>query len=79
LSEAQVGRRVRIVKVDDDSASVLNHLGERGLIPGRTLSVKEIRSVDEVVTVEDEFGEEHSLGESLTRAIFVEDAPREDQ
>src|ERR671919_824564 len=25
LSEAQVGRRVRIVKVDDDSTSVLNH------------------------------------------------------
>jgi DtxR family transcriptional regulator, Mn-dependent transcriptional regulator len=79
LSEAQVGRRIRIVKVDDDSASVLNHLGERGLVPGRTVSVKEVRSVDGVVTVEDEGGEEHSLGESLASAIFVEDAPREDQ
>ena len=79
LSETQVGRRVRIVKVDDESVSVLNHLGERGLIPGRTVSVKEIRSVDGVVTVEDEGGEEHPLGESLACAIFVEDAPREDQ
>jgi DtxR family transcriptional regulator, Mn-dependent transcriptional regulator len=79
LSEAQVGQRVRIVKVDDDSATVLNHLGERGLVPGRTVSVKEVRSVDGVVNVEDEGGEEHPLGESLARAVFVEDAPREDQ
>src|SRR5918994_4126870 len=79
LSEAQVGRRVRIVKVDDDSTSVLHHLGERGLVPGRTVSVKEIRSVDGVVTVEDEGGEEHPLGESLARAVFVEDVSREDQ
>lgn len=79
LREAQAGRRVRIVKVDDDSASVLNHLGERGLVPGRTVSVKEVRNVDGVVTVEDEGGEEHPLGHSLACAIFVEDAPREDQ
>ena len=79
LSEAQAGRRVRIVKVDDESASVLNHLGERGLVPGRALGVREVRAVDGVVTVEDELGEEHPLGESLARAIFVEDAPREDQ
>jgi DtxR family Mn-dependent transcriptional regulator len=79
LSEAQVGQRVRIVKVDDDSATVLNHLGERGLVPGRTLSVKEVRSVDGVVTVEDGDGKEHPLGESLARAIFVEDATHENQ
>jgi DtxR family transcriptional regulator, Mn-dependent transcriptional regulator len=79
LSETQVGRRVRIVKVDNESTSVLNHLGERGLVPGRTVSVKEVRSVDGVVTVEDELGKEHPLGESLACAIFVEDAPREDQ
>ena len=79
LSEAQVGRRVRIVKVDDDSTSVLNHLGVRGQVPGRTVSVKEVRSVDGVVVVEDEGGEAHPLGESLACAIFVEDAPREDQ
>jgi DtxR family Mn-dependent transcriptional regulator len=79
LSEAQVGQRVRIVKVDDDSATVLNHLGERRLVPGRTLSVKEVRSVDGVVTVEDGDGKEHPIGESLARAIFVEDATHENQ
>jgi len=74
LSEVEAGQRVRIVKVDDDSASVLNHLGDRGLIPGRTIGVKEVRAVDGVVTVEDEGGEEHPLGESLARAIFVQTA-----
>jgi hypothetical protein len=56
----------------DESASVLNHLGDRGLIPGRVLSVKEVRSLDGVVTVEDEDGDEHPLGETLARAIFVQ-------
>lgn len=74
LSEARVGQRVRIVKVGDERVSVLNHLGERGLIPGRTLSVKEVRDLDGVITVEDEDGNEHPLGESLARAIFVQAA-----
>ena len=72
LSETEAGQRVHIIRVSDESASVLNHLGERGLIPGRLLSVKEVRSLDGVVTVEDEGGDEHPLGEALTRAIFVQ-------
>src|ERR671921_63522 len=72
LSESEAGQRVHIIRVSDESASVLNHLGERGLIPGRVLRVKEVRSLDGVVTVEDEGGDEHSLGEALARAIFVQ-------
>ena len=72
LSETEAGQRVHIIRVSDESASVLNHLGERGLIPGRVLRVKEVRSLDGVVTVEDEGGDEHSLGEALARAIFVQ-------
>jgi DtxR family Mn-dependent transcriptional regulator len=72
LDEAKAGQRVGIVKVDDESALVLNYLGERGLIPGRLVTVKEVRTIDGVVTVEDESGEEHSLGESLARAVFVQ-------
>jgi DtxR family Mn-dependent transcriptional regulator len=72
LDEAKAGQRVGIVKVDDESALVLNYLGERGLIPGRLVTVKEVRTLDGVVTVEDESGEEHSLGESLARAVFVQ-------
>src|ERR671921_2159474 len=56
LSEAPVGGRVRIFKVSDESSPVLDYLGERGLVPGRLLSVKEVRDLDRVVTVEDEDG-----------------------
>src|SRR5215210_8929092 len=71
LSEAVVGRRVRIFKVSDESSPVLDHLGERRLVPGRLLSVREVRDLDGVVTVEDEDGGTHALGESLARSVFV--------
>ena len=73
LSEAPEGGRVRIAKVSDASPEVLNHLGERGLIPGRVLEVKETRALDGVVAVEDEKGNAHALGEPLARAIFVQE------
>jgi hypothetical protein len=72
LSEAEAGQRVRIVKVSDDNVSVLSYLGKRSLVPGRILAVKEVRALDGVVTVEDEGGEEHPLGERLTWEIFVQ-------
>ncbi|MBV9454681.1 MAG: hypothetical protein JOZ19_11280 [Rubrobacter sp.] len=50
----------------------MNHLGKRGLIPGRMLGIKQVRTLDGVVTIEDEGGEEHSLGKSLAQAIFVQ-------
>jgi DtxR family transcriptional regulator, Mn-dependent transcriptional regulator len=73
LSEAVAGQRVRISKVSDD-VSMLDYLGERRLVPGRFLSVKEVRVLDDVVTVEDEDGQAHALGESLARSIFVRGA-----
>ena len=72
LSEAEAGQWVRIVKVSDDNVSVLSYLGERSLVPGRILAVKEVRALDGVVTVEDEGGEEHPLGERLAWEIFVQ-------
>lgn len=72
LSEAEAGQRVRIVKVSDDNVSVLSYLGKRSLVPGRILAVKEVRALDGVVTVEDEGGEEHPLGERLAWEIFVQ-------
>jgi DtxR family Mn-dependent transcriptional regulator len=73
LSEAVAGQRVLISKVSDD-VSMLDYLGERRLVPGRFLSVKEVRVLDDVVTVEDEDGQAHALGESLARSIFVRGA-----
>jgi DtxR family Mn-dependent transcriptional regulator len=71
LSEAVVGQRVRIFEVSDENSPMLDYLGERDLTPGRLLCVREVRALDGVVTVEDESGESHALGESLARSIFV--------
>ena len=75
LSEAKVGDRVRISRVAHEAALALAYLGERGLIPGRLLEVKEVRALDGVVTVEDEDGVGHSLGGPLTGSIFVRVPP----
>ena len=74
LAEAAAGTRVRISKVRDDDAPMLDYLEDRGLVPGRPLSVLEVRALDGVVTIEDERGKTHALGEPLARSVFVRDA-----
>src|ERR671910_626323 len=71
LSRASAGRRLRIAKVRDEDAAMLDYLGERNLVPGRWLSVREVRALDGVVIVEDEEAEVYALGEPLARSIFV--------
>jgi DtxR family Mn-dependent transcriptional regulator len=73
LSDATAGRRVLIYKVSDESIPTLDYLGEHKLVPGRLLNVKEVRALDGVVTVEDEDGDSHALGEALARSVFVRD------
>ena len=77
LSTSTVGTRAQIVRVGHEDAAALSYLGERGLRPGRSIVVREVRLVDGVVTVEDEDGTMHSLGSSLADAIFVR-GPSED-
>jgi len=72
LNEAAVGCQVRISKVSDEDASILDHLCQRGLVPGRLLGVTERRTLDGVITVEDDNGAFHALGESLASSIFVQ-------
>jgi DtxR family transcriptional regulator, Mn-dependent transcriptional regulator len=43
-------------------------------VPGSLVEVKEVRALDGIVTVEDDDGESHSLGETLARSIFVRSA-----
>ena len=74
LAEAAAGTRVRISRVRDDDAPMLDYLEDHGLVPGRPLSVLEVRALDGVVTVEDERGKTHALGEPLARSVFVRDA-----
>jgi DtxR family Mn-dependent transcriptional regulator len=75
LDEVAVGDWVRISWVKHEDTAVLAFLGERGLIPGRLVEVKEVRALDGVVTVEDEDGELHSLGRPLADSIFVRGVP----
>jgi len=71
LSQAVAGQRLRISKVRDEDAAKLDYLGERNLVPGRWLSIREVRALDGVVIVEDEEAEVYALGEPLARSIFV--------
>ncbi len=73
LSEARQGDELSIYKVSDEDAARLDYLGGRDLVPGRRLRVLEVRELDAVVTVEDEDGGMHSLGEALAGSIFVSD------
>jgi DtxR family Mn-dependent transcriptional regulator len=75
LTATAVGQRVLIARVGQENAPLLTYLGERGLVPGRLLSVEEVRTVDGVITVADEDGAIHSLGAPLASALFVSSAP----
>jgi DtxR family transcriptional regulator, Mn-dependent transcriptional regulator len=54
---------------------MLDYLGDRNLVPGRRLRVREVRALDGVVIVEDEEAEVYALGEPLARSIFVQNDP----
>ena len=77
LVAADVGQRVLIARVGHESGPLLTYLGERGLVPGRLLTVEEVRALDGVITVEDEDGTTHSLGAPLAEALFVRAAPED--
>jgi DtxR family transcriptional regulator, Mn-dependent transcriptional regulator len=74
LAAAATGQRVRIYRVGDEEAAALAFLEASRLVPGRVLTVREVRAVDGVVTVEDEDGEMHSLGSPLAGSVFVRNA-----
>jgi len=71
LSQAVAGQRLRISKVRDEDAAMLDYFGDRNLVPGRWLRIREVRALDGVVIVEDEEEEVYALGEPLARSIFV--------
>lgn len=72
LGEVEAGDRVVVSRVENRDVPVLAYLGERGLVPGRGLIVRENRVLDGVVTVEHEDGISHALGAALARCIFVQ-------
>jgi DtxR family transcriptional regulator, Mn-dependent transcriptional regulator len=77
LAAAAAGQRVRIYRVGDEEAAKLAYLEEHGLMPGRLVEVREVRALDEVVTVETEEGQTRILGGPLASSIFVRSASGE--
>jgi DtxR family Mn-dependent transcriptional regulator len=77
LPAAAAGERVLIARVGDESTGLLTYLGERGLVPGRLLTVEEVRTLDGVVAVADEDGATHTLGATLAGTLFVRRAPED--
>ena len=77
LPAAAAGERVLIARVGNETTGLLTYLGERGLVPGRLLSVEEVRTLDGVITVADEDGATHSLGAPLGGALFVRSVPED--
>jgi DtxR family transcriptional regulator, Mn-dependent transcriptional regulator len=77
LSAATAGDRVLIARVGDESSGLLTYLGERGLVPGRLLTVEEVRTLDGVITVADEDGVTHTLGAPVAGTLFVRSAPED--
>jgi DtxR family Mn-dependent transcriptional regulator len=71
LNQAIAGQRLRISKVRDEDAAMLDYFGDRNLVPGRRWTVREVRALDGVVIVEDEEAEVYALGEPLARSMFV--------
>jgi DtxR family Mn-dependent transcriptional regulator len=78
LTAAAVGQQILIARVGEENTPLLTHLGKRGLVPGRVLTVEEVRTLDGVITVADEDGATHSLGAPLAGALFVRGASRDD-
>jgi DtxR family transcriptional regulator, Mn-dependent transcriptional regulator len=75
LSQAVAGQRLLISKVSDENAAMLDYFGDRNLVPGRRLAVREVRDLDGVVIIEDEEAEVYALGEPLARSMFVRNEP----
>jgi DtxR family Mn-dependent transcriptional regulator len=71
LEATEAGERVCISRVNNRDVAILTYLGERELVPGSLLEVKEVRALDGVVTVEHEDGTTYSLGQALAGSIFV--------
>jgi DtxR family Mn-dependent transcriptional regulator len=74
LVEAAAGQRIRIYRVGPEDAQTLAFLKESGLVPGKALKVKEVRTLDGVVIIEDEVGEPLTIGETLAGSVYVRSA-----
>jgi len=70
LTDAPRGRRLTIVRLDEESPEVVRHLSERGLLPGTTIKIRAREPLGDAIIV-DVGGESHTLGRNLAATIRV--------
>lgn len=73
LSEIEAGQQVSICHLSDEDPALLDHLEERGLMPGVTLEITEKAPFDGPLTIRFE-GEEQIIGHTIAQSVFVRPA-----
>jgi DtxR family Mn-dependent transcriptional regulator len=72
LSEAAIGKKVKVVNVDDNSPDFLKYLDKQEIGLNSTIIVKEIHNFDKSLLVELKGKKEIYLSPEASRKIFVE-------
>ena len=72
LAQMQAGARVTVRRVEDESAELLRHLSEVGLVPGASVEVLRAAPAEGVLQLRVS-GENRTLGIMPATAIFVEE------
>jgi DtxR family Mn-dependent transcriptional regulator len=72
LSEAEIGKKVKVVKVGDNTASFLKYLDKQGIGLSDIIIVKEIQDFDQSVLVELKGKKEVYLSAEAAKKIMVE-------
>jgi DtxR family Mn-dependent transcriptional regulator len=72
LSEAEVGRTVKVLAVNATATDVLKYLQERDILPGHTLDVIEAAPLKGPLTLRVDGKKETALGLSMAEFVIVE-------
>ena len=72
LSEAEIAKKLKVVKVGDNTASFLKYLDKQGIALADTIIVKEIQDFDKSILVELKGKKEVYLSAEAAKKIMVE-------
>ena len=75
LADLEAGQHAVICHLADEDPALLEHLEERGLLPGASVAVVEAGAFEGPLTVRVEEGEQ-LVGRVVARSVFVRPAPR---
>jgi DtxR family Mn-dependent transcriptional regulator len=72
LSETEIGKKVKVVNVDDNSPDFLKYLDKQNIGLNSTIIIKEIQNFDRSLLVELKGKKEIYLSQEAAKKIFVE-------